>query len=74
MPMLSSVLRRDAQSELVRYKQLGRANQKIAGPTFFWFRFLYRFKENELATGEKHFKNNSKIQNYRINYAYRGNP
>jgi len=36
----------------VRYKQSGRANQKMVGLLFFWFRFLWQFKENELAKGE----------------------
>jgi len=43
---------RDVLSELVRYKQSGRANQKMVGLLFFWFRFLWQFKENELAKGE----------------------
>jgi len=43
---------RDVLFELVRYKQSGRANQKTVGRPFFWFRFLWQFKENELATGE----------------------
>jgi len=47
-------------SELVRYKQSGRANQKIAGLLFFWFRFLWQFKENELAKGENLNRDTSK--------------
>ena len=43
---------RDVLFELVRYKQSGRANQKTVGRPFFWFRFLWQFKENELAKGE----------------------
>jgi len=42
----------DVLYELVRYKQSGRANQKIIGQPFFWFRLLWLFKENELAKGE----------------------
>jgi hypothetical protein len=55
----------DMLFELVRYKQSGRANQKMAVRPFFWFRFLWQFKENELAKGETpHPKCNRNLRIY----------
>jgi hypothetical protein len=52
MSGLGLIQHRDVLYKPVCYKQLGRANQKMAGRPFFWFRFLWQFKENELAKGE----------------------